>query len=520
MRELKVQTMIRGRDLGLTLAGALLVFGSACARPTEPAGDLNVAVVYELASLDPHLDNSFEAFSQVSNLYEALVNLDRDLGLVPALAVSWSNPDATTWAFRLRPGVRFHDGSLLTAEDVVYSVMRLKQDQTLEARTLLSEVTGATVENGEVVLRTGRPSARLLNDLSGVLIVRTGSTRESLEAHPNGTGPYAFESWTPRQRLKLRRYEGYWGARPTHARVLVEMSATDEQAAAGLREGRLSVVAAASASAERAASEGSRYRLVRQPSLFLWHLGFNLSSPTLPGTAGVPNPFRRLEVRQAIDLALDRSRIAAAGSPGAVPASHIIPKAVFGHDPGRPASVRDIPRARRLLEVAGYPHGFEVDIHSPNTTSRRVLDEVRAQLAEIGIRVAVAGSPTGEDFLPALRNGKLGFWLLAYGSMTGDSVLSDQFHSRNPVRNLGLDNFSGYANPDLDRLIEDADVILDPSMRLPALQKAVRQVEDQHLSIPLYHNRVLYIVDRALTFEPRADLLLRYAEIGQSPPVR
>ena len=518
MREFRVETVIRG--LGLTLAGALLVFGSACPRPTGPPGDLRVAVGYELASLDPHLDNSFESFSQLSNIYESLAAFDRDLGLVPALAVSWSNPDATTWAFRLRPGVRFHDGSPLTTRDVVYSVMRLKQDQTLTARTLLSEVTEATVENDEVVLRTGRPSARLLNDLAGVLIVRAGSTRESLEAHPNGTGPYAFESWTPRRLLRLRRHEGYWGAKPAHAGVQVEMSVTDEQTASALREGRLSVVPGAGTSAERAASEGSRYRLVRQPSLFLWHLGFNLSSPTLPGSAGVPNPFRRSEVREAIDLALDRSRIAAAASPGAVPASHIIPKAVFGHDPGQPASIRDIQRARRLLEGAGYPRGFDVDIHAANATSRLVLDEVRAQLAEIGIRVAVAARPSGDEFWLALKGGKLAFWLLAYGSMTGDSVLSDQFHSPDPVRNLGLDNFAGYSNPDLDRLIEDADVILDPARRLPALQKAVRQVEDQHLSIPLYHNRVLYIVDRALTFEPRVDLLLRYADVGQSLPGR
>jgi len=507
------------RGFLLPLAAALIALGLGCSRgpAADSVGDLRVAVSYELASLDPHVDNSLEAFEQLSNVYEGLVALDRSLRLAPSLAASWSNPDVTTWSFRLRPGVRFHDGSTLTAEDVVYSIVRLKSDETLGMRSQLSEVVGATIEDGEVVIRTGRPSARLLNELAQIPIVRAGSTRESLEAKPNGTGPYAIESWDPRLRLRLRRHEGYWGSRPVVPGVEVEMGVTEAKAVTGLQEGRFSLVARINRpGVERAAAGSPRYRLIRQPSLFLTHLAFAVSSPSLPGTTGLPNPFRHLEVRQAVDLALDRDRIAAAKSKGAVPARHIVTKMVFGHDPEAPAPVRDVEKARQLLQSAGYPNGLDVTLHDTTPSPNPPAEEVRAQLAAIGMRVTIAAAPTFEVFFAALRRRELGFWMTGDGAMTGEAggLLASQFHSSDTRRNLGVENHGGYADPDLDRLIEDADLLYDPRQRLPILQKAVRRAEQNLFWIPLFHSSVLFVVDRELAFEPREDLVLRYAEIG------
>ncbi len=476
-----------------------------------------MAVSYELVSLDPHADNSLEAFEQISNVYEPLIALDRGLRLVPNLAASWSNPDATTWSFRLRPGVRFHDGSLFTAEDAVYSITRLKGDVTLGMRSQLSEVTGATAENGEVVIRTGRPSARLLNQLAQVPMVRAGATRETLEQRPNGTGPFAVDSWVPGQSLRLRRHEGYWGARPAYPHVDIEMGISEEKAVEGLRAGRFSLVARINrAGVERAAMANPRYRLVRQPSLFLTHLAFNVASPTLPGTADVPNPFRRAEVRQAIDLALDRDRVAAARSPNAAPARHIVTRMVFGHDPGAPAPARDVEAARRLLTSAGYPGGFEVTLHDVNPGPNPSAEEVKAQLSAIGIRVKIEPAPTVDAFFGPLRRREFAFWMAGDGAMTGEAggLLASQFHSPDLARNLGVENYGGYADPVLDRLIEEADVLYDPGKRLPILQKAVQRAEQNLFWIPLFHSSVLFVVARDLAFQPREDLVLRYAEIG------
>jgi peptide/nickel transport system substrate-binding protein len=501
--------------------GALLLPACACSPPTDPAGKLRVAVPYDVVSLDPHVENSLEGFEQVANVYEPLVALDRELRVVPALAVSWHNPDPTTWVFRLREGVRFHDGSPLSAEDVVYSVRRLKEDEGLSIRSQISEVASATIEGGGVALRTPQPSARLLNDLAAVLIVRAGATRESLEAHPNGTGPYAVEEWTARERLRLRRHEGYWGPRPRFGQVEVEMG-TDEHATPALLAGRLSILRATYPSEERAAAQGSRYRVVRQPSPYLFHLGLNVSSPTLPGGGALPNPFRRLEVRQAVDLALDRARIAAAASPYAVPTARIIPKTIFGSDPEREArgETRDLAAARRLLEAAGYPDGFDAALHGIGLKARTALPELRAQLAEVGIRVTFVDIPSAAAFQGALRRRELGLWVVGDAALTGEAgwLLTTQFHSAQSATYLGTDNYGGYANAEVDQAIEEANATLKQRERLPLLQKAVRLVEEQRWWIPLYHNQAPFIVDRSLAFEPRADLYLRYAEIGGTPP--
>lgn len=195
--------------LGLLFLAFLTLGVHACTHRGRPAvaGDLHVGLGYDVSSLDPHLSNTHGSVSRLSNVYEPLVGLDRRMRLVAVLAESWSNPSATTWSFRLRPGVRFHDGSPLTAQDVVYSLLRLKRDESLAMRSQLSEMTDAAAENGEVVVRTRRPSACLLVDLSLAFIVPAGATRESLEAHPNGTGPYAGARRT--------RSSGWRSARPS-----------------------------------------------------------------------------------------------------------------------------------------------------------------------------------------------------------------------------------------------------------------------------------------------------------------
>lgn len=507
----------------LWLVAAVVGVGPACRHASEPDSDLRVAVGYDLASHDPHASNSFEALEQLSNVYDSLVALDGALRLVPALAESWSNPDSLTWSFRLRGGVRFHDGSLLTPDDVVYSVTRLKADASLAVRSQLSDVTGAAVENGDVVIRTARPSARLLSELSQVPIVRAQATREALDRSPNGTGPWAVESWAPAQPLRLRRHEGYWGPRPAFARVAVELGVSEADAVAGLLAGRFSLVAhlrsGGARAAEKAAAGNARYRMVRHPSIFVRHLGFNVSSPTLPGAAGLANPFRRREVREAIDLALDRQLIARAVSPYTSPAHHIVSPFVFGYDSSLTGRAPDPARARQLLAAAGYRDGLDLTLHQPRGPDP-ASEELVAQLARVGIRVAIVTTPNTSDFFRALGRGELGLWIIADGGMTGEAgaLLASAFHSIDPERSFGLENYSGGSDPELDRLIEQSDATFSPALRRALLQSAVRRAEEQLWWIPLYHGDAPFIVARDIAFEPRADLLLRYAAIGPARP--
>ena len=467
-----------------------------------------------LVSFDPHAHDTVGAYEVLSSIYEPLVTLDRSMRPAPALAVSWETPDLLTWVFRLRPGVRFHDGSPLTAEDVAASLQRLLTDERLEMRSYLSGVAEVTARGPDtVVVRTLRPNAQLASRLHFVLIVPRGSTAESLARRANGTGPYAVAGWAPSS-LTLQRNESYWGDAPGFARVRVDLGIASAAAAETIHEGRYDVLDA-TRRAEEAARRTARYRTVEQENIFLRHLAFDVSRERTPFCPGTRNPFRKREVREAVSLALDRDRLAATAGAGARPANQLVPRAVFGHDASLPPLATDPARARALLAQAGFARGFDVVLHRGGFST--ATEMVKAQLAEVGIRVRVEALPSAA-FFDALEARKLSFWIVASGCPTGDGLelLETSFHSPGPG-GLGVDNYGDYRNPDLDRGILEAGGLFDLRARQAAVQGLLRAVLEDRVWIPLYHDRGGLLLARGVAYEPRADGYLRLADLRPDP---
>jgi peptide/nickel transport system substrate-binding protein len=486
---------------GLGLAG--------CGKAAGPDLDLRVAVPYDLSSLDPHAKNSVGAYEMLSAVYEPLVTLDRSMRPVPALAVSWETPEPLTWVFRLRPGVRFHDGSPLSSEDVVASVRRLISEDHLEMRSFLNGVAEVSARgNDTVAVRTLRPNAELASRLHFALVVPRGSTPESLAGRANGTGPFAVAAWRPSS-LALQRNRRYWGEAAGAARVRIDFGISAATALEQSSGAPYDLIVGARR-AEEEARRSDRYLIVEEENIFLRHLAFDVARERTPFAAGIPNPFRRREVREAVNLALDRERLAAAAGPGARPAYQLVPRAVFGHDPGQPAVTPDPPRARALLAQAGLAHGFEVVLHRPSGFST-AAEIVREQLAGVGIRVRVESLPSAA-FFDALDARKLSFWFVASGCATGDGMelLEASFHSPGPG-GLGVDNYGDYRNPDLDRGILEAGGLFDLRVRQAAVQGLLERVLEDRVWIPLYHDRGALLIARGLAYEPRADGYLRLA---------
>ena len=252
------------------------------------------------------------------------------------------------------------------------------------------------------------------------------------------------------------------------------------------------------------------------PNIFLRHLAFDVSRDETPFCPGIPNPFRKREVREAISLALDRTAIARRADPDAIPAFQLVPLAVFGFDPNAPPLGRDVERARRLLADAGFPNGFDVVLHRSGYGA--AAEEVKEQLARVGIRVTVSQLRSA-DFFAALNRKELSFWIVADGCMTGDALemLFNSFCSPDPSSGAGVDNYGDYRNPDLDQSIAEALRQLDAASRLPALQRGLRIALADVAWVPLYFNREDLIVRRSLSFRPRADGLLRFADVRRAP---
>lgn len=501
-------------DFRALVLTALAFALAACGPSADPDRELRVAVPYDLSSFDPHAKNSVGAYEVLSAVYEPLVTLDRSMRPVPTLAVSWETPDPLTWVFRLRPGVRFHDGSPLTAEDAAASLRRLITEARLEMRSYLSGVAEVSTRGEDaVVVRTLRPNAQLASRLHFALVVPKGSTSDSLSRRANGTGPFAVSGWQPSS-LTLQRNPRYWGEAAGRPRVRIDFGLPAADAVAANAAPYDLIVGARRA--EEAARRSGSFRIVETENIFLRHLAFDVARETTPFAPQVPNPFRRREVREAIHLALDRERLAAAAGAGARPAYQLVPRAVFGHDPGLPPVVPDPSRARALLAQAGLPRGFDVALHRPRGYST-ASELVREQLAAVGIRVRIESLPSA-DFFDALDRRKLSFWIVASGCPTGDGIelLETSFHS--PASGgLGVDNYGDYRSPELDRRILEAGGLFDLRTRQAAVKGLLERVLEERVWIPLYHDRSALLLARNIAYEPRADGYLRLADIGNDP---
>src|SRR6476469_9184602 len=185
----------------------------------DTAGRLVAAIAGEPDQLDPNKTSAYFSFEVLENVYDTLVEPDADLQMRPALAESWDvTPDQLTWTFHLRPGVTFHDGSMFTADDVVYSYRRII-DEELTNADKLSAVTDVRATNpATVVMRLKQPTPNLLTNLGGfkgmAIVQRKNVESGEIATHPVGTGPFAFDSQKSGDSISLRANQHYWGGAP------------------------------------------------------------------------------------------------------------------------------------------------------------------------------------------------------------------------------------------------------------------------------------------------------------------
>ncbi len=502
------------------VAAALAALGLASCRreaPRPSGAPFGISVPYEVGSLDPHRRDWASAFAVASHFYEPLVTVDANLGLVPALARRWENPDARTWLFEIRPGVRFHSGKPLTAEDVVYSFERLKAGRDLEIAGYASSVVSARALLPLVVeLKTGAPNAVLLNALRFVSIVPAGSGFATMEASANGTGPYRLAAWKPGEEIDLVRNDDYWGERPALPRVVMRLARRPEEAARDFLEGRSQLVQLGARGVEEDLVKRAGVPLLRRTSLFTKYLGFDLDG--VSGGSGMrPSPFLDRRVRQALHLAIDRAALTSRLSTHAVPASQLVPPLVFGYDPSLPPPSHDVDRARRLLAEAGYPGGLDATLHT-----RKRFEEPARLLAEIlapaGFRLTVLSLPD-EEFFAAVEGHATELFFTRRGCPAGDlgNLLENTAHTFDPEKGLGMANDGRTSDPRLDALIEESSAILDTAGRSRALHALMRALMNDLTLVPLYFDEDVYALAKGYAWQPRADSYVLSQEVRPKP---
>jgi peptide/nickel transport system substrate-binding protein len=489
----------------LRIAGAmLLALASACARRGD-SPPLSVVQTNDITTLDPNRE--FEVVNDIvaMNIFDPMLRFDRHMTLQPSLAVSWENPNDRTWRLHLRSGVRFHDGTPLSADDVVFTIRRVLAHPESELYPFFAGVVRRVEarEPGTVEIETEQPTP-LLARLAFVYILPRKLLEKEGDAvffrHPVGTGPYRFVRWNPGDRVDLARFDDYWNGQPAMASVAFRTVATAEArwAFAG-REPRVILLEGPRRGWEEHRGN-RRLTLIARPSLSVSYLGINVAPQ-----AG--NPLADLRVRQAIRLGIDQKKLLSLGAANhGFPASQYVPPDVIGYNPALPLPPHDPGEARRLIAAAGHPGGIALDLDLQSPVEPTFIRELVAELGEASIRVTPRYWPK-DEFLRRIDRGLTNFHLAGWVCTSGESaeLFEASLHTRTARAGLGRDNGTGYSNPELDRLIEQLVATIDPAARVDLEKKAMAVALADLPYVPLYVQEDRYVLTADVAWEPRAD---------------
>lgn len=492
------------------LAGVLLMttlFGLGCGRREIEKSELVIAFKGLPLTLMPHRRTEIITLSVQANLFEGLAGFDADMKIVPLLAASWENPDDRTWLFNLRPGVKFHDGSPLTAEDVVYSIRQAMDHPESALKSNCGQISAlAATGSLSVKIVTRLPSPVLLHKLNTVFILPRRTLEqmgeEEFARHPVGTGPYRLEAVGADGTLRLAAWTGYWGAPPEFSRMRIIRYNDPGEAVRLLLAGRADIATEISPEQARRMEHDrtATVAVVSRPGLALRLLGMDTTRP----------PFHSLQVRRALALAVDRRRLVERILYGyGTPANQMVPQAVFGFDPGLPGLPYDPGTARKLLADAGYVAGLDLRLLLSRVQTP-LGKELQAQMAAAGIRLEL-DLRERQDFFAAVDTSP--FFVLGSVSSTGDAsdLLDDLYHSTAAA--YGRENNGRYANPEVDLLIEALPSSQNQRQRLETMQRIMGMVVGDMPRVPLYIEDEIYGVNAAIAWKPRLDLKVLGREV-------
>ncbi|MCU0606635.1 MAG: ABC transporter substrate-binding protein [Candidatus Edwardsbacteria bacterium] len=483
------------------LAAALLA--ATTGMGGRPRAVFTMAMEERLLSLDPHAKDEGVTHSVLSNVYDALVAFDAQMRIVPALALSWENPDELTWRFRLRPGVTFHDGRRLSAADVRHSLERAGGRPV--GYYLASVAAVRVVDDLTVELVTARPSPVLLNKLTFVRIVPVGSP--DTISTPIGTGAYRVVSYAPGDSLVLAANPGHWGGRPAIGNAVIRFIQDSKQRLQALLDGRVHLIRDVTALDLEAAGDISGITVAKSAGLMVGLLGINVR---------MKGPLAKTKVREAIYWALDPAELIAATKIDAAPIDQLVSPYIVGYLPDLVRNRPDREKARRLLREAGYPKGFAVGLEVTRGALTKSGPVLVRQLAAVGIRVTLKPYEWS-DLSDRLGRWQSPFYMVGWSCSSGDaSDLFDACLHTADRRNgsYGNANWGGYSNRRLDELIERSGQTLDSRARIEMLQQAMRLAMRDLPLVPLYVKSRLYAHHPQVLFTPRQDGYVRLNEIG------
>jgi len=481
---------------------------------TRPlAGRESLVVAYPYGPDDLLSYRSVDEISNsiLRNAYEPLVDLGPDLRLVPCLAESWYNPDELTWVFRLRSGVRLHDGRTLEAGQVA-AFMRRALDDPRSLRSPGSSIASVEVERSdELVIRTSRPVGWLPAQLARLLVSVEAS---DAGAPPVGSGPYAIREWTPRGSTRLEAFGGHRDGRAPIGSLVFRAISDLREAVRQLAAGKVDLMPDVPLASWDTLKQAG-IRRVERPGLRVVYLGLN----TLRGRGPRDNPLCDVRVRRAIAHALDLRVLLEGPLRGAgEPVHELVPPEIFGSHGGLESWRFEPEESRRLLAEAratfSRPLVFDWEkgrYPGVDAAATAITDGLRA------VGIPVRPQPRDPGAIGAGRQfaDSVDLYIRGWLHSSGDAGASYEYLLHTPGA-AGQGSLSLYSNPAVDRELAEAGRPVPAEQRRRHLIAVAQIAHDDVAVVPLFRQVDRYAYAAGLEFRPRLDRRIRAWELRWS----
>ena len=492
----------------LLAAAAAFAFGAA------QAATLRVADVGDVQSMDPHSLNETLQLSFTGSIYEALVSRGKDMQLVPGLATSWKQTAPTVWRFEIRKGVKFHDGTPFSADDVVFSFARgAAEGSDMKGYTAPIKAV-RKVGDSAVEIETAAPFPILPDTLTSLYMMskkwcednkaerpvdRRKGVENTASFRANGTGPYRLKERQPSTRTVIVRNFAYWDkAEGNVDEVIFTPIGSDATRVAALLSGELDVMEPVPLQDVDRVKAAGKFNVLQGPELRTIFLGMDQKRDELLfSNVKGKNPFKDKRVRQAFFQAIDieaiKSRVM---RNAATPTALMVGPGVRGFQADMNKRLPyDTEAAKKLLAEAGYPSGFEVTMNCPNdryVNDSAICQAVAANLARIGVKINLQAE-TKNTYFPKILRRDTSFYLLGWTPTTTDA--HDAFYNlmATPTdKGQGQFNLGSYSNAKFDELAARVQSETDATKRNEAIREAFKIHADDIGHIPLHQQALAW----------------------------
>ena len=497
------------RLLTLALIALMLGVGSADAKTLRWAnrGDPQTT--------DPHSQNEGLTNNVNQLIYEFLVGRDKKLNLEPQLAVSWEQVNPTVWRFKLRPGVKFHDGTPFTADDVVFSFQRAAEPSSqlrvyANAAGVPKKIDELTVEfttNGPNPVELEHMNT--INIMSKAWCEKNRATKpqnytqkeDMITAHQaNGTGAYMLKSREPDVKTVLVKNPNWWGIKEGRFEgnvdeVVFTPIASDATRLAALISGEIDIINDPPAQDVPRLKQNANIKVLEGTENRVIFIGMDQQrDELLYSNVKGKNPFKDKRVRQALYQAIDIEAIRATTMRGlSKPTGAMLPAPLPWIVEPEKRLAFDRAKAKLLLAEAGYPNGFEVTLDCPNNryvNDEKICQALAAMWSQIGVATSVTAMPRA-NYFPKLEKLDTSLYMLGWGGAATDPIfiLQPVLHTAN-AKGDGDYNYGRYANAQLDALIDQIKIEVDVEKRRKLINEALMIQHDELLHLPL-HRQVI-----------------------------